>query len=199
MTRNATKKKGTRGSESGSDALALLKADHAAVKKLFKEYDKAASSDGDEATRGELATRICLELTVHARIEEEIFYPALRDALDEQDLLDEAEIEHASAKDLIDQLESMTPDDELYDARVTVLGEYIDHHVQEEEGEMFKEARKAGIDLKELGDQMRARQEELKEELGLGPEDEGEEDREPAPRSRSRKKSGSANGSRRAA
>ena len=89
-------------------------------------------------------SEICVTLTVHATIEEELFYPAAREAEVETDLLDEAEVEHASAKDLIAQIEGMGPDDELYDAKVTVLGEYIDHHVKEEEGEMFPKCRKAG-------------------------------------------------------
>ena len=84
-----------------------------------------------------MVRKICNELTVHAQIEEEIFYPAVRKAIDDGDLMDEALVEHAGAKELISQLEAMDPEDELYDAKVTVLGEQIDHHVKEEEGEMF--------------------------------------------------------------
>jgi hemerythrin superfamily protein len=102
-----------------------------------------------------------MELTVHAQLEEEIFYPAAREALEEQDLLDEAEVEHASAKELIAQLESTKPGAELYDAKVTVLGEYIDHHVKEEEKQMFPKVRKARLDLEELAAQMKARKEAL--------------------------------------
>jgi hemerythrin superfamily protein len=135
-----------------------LKDDHAAVQKLFKEFEKT-----DNARRKqELATTICDELKVHTTLEEEIFYPAARDALDEQDLLDEAEIEHASAKELIAQIEAGSPDDELWDARVTVLGEYIKHHVKEEQDEMFPKVKKTDIDLMALGEQLKARKTELK-------------------------------------
>jgi hypothetical protein len=92
-------------------------------------------------------------------VEETIFYPAARETLDEQDLLDEAEVEHASAKALIDQLEGMQPNDELYDAKVTVLGEYIEHHVKEEEKQMFPKARKARMDLEELGERIKQHKE----------------------------------------
>ena len=121
-----------------------------------------AEADGDE--RAALAQQICEMLTVHATIEEEIFYPALRSAGNAEDLLDEAEVEHASVKDLVSQIESMDPDEDLYDAKVKVLGEYVHHHVQEEETEMFEKAKKAKLDLAELGVQLRARKEELMEE-----------------------------------
>jgi len=100
-------------------------------------------------------------LTAHATIEEEIFYPAARDAGVEGDLLDEAEVEHASAKDLIAQIRSMSPDDDLYDAKVRVLGEYIDHHVDEEEGEIFPRCREAKMDLAGLGESIAERKSEL--------------------------------------
>ena len=102
-------------------------------------------------------------VTVHAIVEEEIFYPAVRSAVAEQDLLDEAEVEHASAKDLITQIQSMTPSDNFYDAKVKVLGEYIDHHVKEEEGEMLPRVQKTKLDLEALGFLMNARREELLE------------------------------------
>jgi hemerythrin superfamily protein len=143
------------------DAIELLKADHAAVKKLFKAYEKLVKDEAESSEKQELAEQICLMLTVHATIEEEIFYPAARAALEEQDLLDEAEVEHASAKELIAQIESASPDEELYDAKVTVLGEYIDHHVKEEEGEMFPLVKKAKLDIDQLGEEMAARKEEL--------------------------------------
>ena len=149
-----------------NDATLLLTRDHAEVKKLFKEYEKLADAEADGDERQALAAKICTMLTVHATVEEEIFYPAAREADVESDLLDEAEVEHASAKDLIAQLESMGPDDELYDAKVTVLGEYIDHHVQEEENEMFPKCRKADMDLAELAQQLSERKAELMEELG---------------------------------
>ena len=110
-------------------------------------------------------------LTVHATIEEEIFYPAAREAEVESDLLDEAEVEHASAKDLIAQIQEMSPEDELYDAKVKVLGEYVQHHVQEEEGELFVRCQSADMDLDELGDEISARKDELMEELGMTDEE----------------------------
>lgn len=148
------------------DALEVLKADHQAVKKLFANYKKLLKAeDADEQEKQDLAHQICSQLTVHARLEEEIFYPALRQALEEQDLLDEAEVEHATAKDLIAQIREMAPGDELYDAKVTVLSEYIDHHVEEEEGEIFKKARKADVDLQELGDAMESRRADVEAEV----------------------------------
>lgn len=143
------------------DAIQLLTADHKEVKKLFKAYEKLVKSEADGSEKQALAEQICTMLTAHATIEEEIFYPAARAALEEQDLLDEAEVEHASAKELIAQIQSMSPDEDLYDAKVTVLGEYIDHHVQEEEGEMFPKVKKAKLDLDGLGDELAARKEEL--------------------------------------
>jgi hemerythrin superfamily protein len=122
-----------------------------------------AEADGEE--RQALAERICAMLTVHATIEEEIFYPAAREAEVENDLLDEARVEHASAKDLIAQIQGMGPADDLYDAKVTVLGEYIDHHVQEEEGEMFPKCRRANMDLAGLAAALADRKAELMAEI----------------------------------
>ena len=139
------------------DAIALLKADHREVKAMFQDYEK---TEADQAKQ-ELAQRICTALTVHAQIEEEIFYPAAYEALEDDDLLDEAEVEHASAKELIAQIQGSSPDEPLYDAKVKVLGEYIDHHVQEEEKELFPECRESDMDLKGLGEQLRNRKEEL--------------------------------------
>jgi hemerythrin superfamily protein len=144
-----------------TDATALLQRDHAEVKKLFKQYEKLADAEADGAEREELAAQICAMLTVHATIEEEIFYPAARAADVDDDLLDEANVEHASAKDLIAQIESMSPDDDLYDAKVIVLGEYIDHHVREEEGEIFPKCRKSEMDLAALAEALAERKSEL--------------------------------------
>lgn len=157
----AAKKSSPRSSAAPLDALALLENDHKEVRKLFKAYEKLAKAESASDERQELAQRICTMLTVHAEIEEEIFYPAMREALEEDDLLDEAEVEHASAKDLIGQLEAMDADDDLYDAKVTVLGEYIEHHVREEENEMFPKARRAKVDLAALGAELQARKMEL--------------------------------------
>jgi hemerythrin superfamily protein len=144
-----------------TDATALLARDHAEVKKLFKQYEKLADAEAEGEERQALAERICAMLTVHATIEEEIFYPAAREADVEDDLLDEAEVEHASAKELIAQIQGMEPDDDLYDAKVTVLGEYVEHHVQEEEGEMFPKCRRAKMDLAGLAASLAERKAEL--------------------------------------
>ena len=144
-----------------TDATALLARDHAEVKKLFKQYEKLADAEAEGEERQALAERICAMLTMHATIEEEIFYPAAREADVEDDLLDEAEVEHASAKELIAQIQGMEPDDDLYDAKVTVLGEYVEHHVQEEEGEMFPKCRRAKMDLAGLAASLAERKAEL--------------------------------------
>ena len=136
---------------------------------MFDQYEKS-KDDMSAEEKSELVETICGELVVHAQIEEEIFYPALRAAGDEklQELLDEAEVEHNGAKDLIAQLEDATPEEPLYDAKVTVLGEQIKHHVKEEEGEMFPIAKKSkNLDLDALGEQMRERADVLEQELGL--------------------------------
>ena len=149
---------------SEKDACDLLDADHKAVKKLFNSYDELAGSKarGAAQKRLEIARQICQELTVHAQIEEEIFYPALRAALKETDMLAEAEVEHAGAKDLIAQIEALSEPDEMYDAKVKVLGEYIDHHVKEERNEIFPKARAARkLDLVAMRDELAARKEEL--------------------------------------
>jgi len=150
-----------------TDAISLLTNDHSDVAELFDAYEGLVASEGGEDEKQALAERICALLTAHATIEEEIFYPAAREVLDEQNLLDEAEVEHATAKDLIEQIQSMDPTDELYDAKVKVLGEYVNHHVQEEEGELFPRCQSADMDLDELGEELSARREELLEELGL--------------------------------
>ena len=166
-TAKKTSKKAAGGKASGEqDAIQLLTADHEEVKALFKEYEKLVDDDADGEERQVLAERICDMLTVHATIEEEIFYPVARGSLDDEDLLDEAEVEHASAKDLIAQIKATSPEDELYDAKVTVLGEYIDHHVEEEEGELFPKCKKSEMDLDELGAQLQARKADLMAELG---------------------------------
>jgi len=154
-----------------TDAVSLLTNDHADVAELFEEYQALVEAEGGEDEKQALAERICALLTAHATIEEEIFYPAAREALDEQKLLDEAEVEHATAKDLIEQIQSMDPTDELYDAKVKVLGEYVNHHVQEEEGELFPRCQGAEMDLDEIGEELSARREELLEELGLEDEE----------------------------
>lgn len=141
---------------SKTDAIALLNADHKKVKKLFKDFEDL-KQDGTAKEKKALALEICTELTVHAELEEELFYPAVRKAIDDDDLMNEAEVEHATAKDLIAQIETMAASDPLFDAKVTVLGEYIDHHVEEEQNEMFPKVKKAKIDLDVLGEEMTVR------------------------------------------
>ena len=151
------------------DACDLLDADHKAVKKMFKEYEELTSSRARSAMqkKKDLAMQICQELTVHAQIEEEIFYPALRAAMKDTDLLDEAAVEHQTAKDLIAQIQGAGEPDEMFDAKVKVLGEYIDHHVKEEKGEIFPKARAARkLDLMAMREELETRKEELMSEMG---------------------------------
>ena len=159
--KTAAKRAPAGGRGASNDATALLQRDHADVRKLFDEYDKLAEAEADGEERQALAEQICTMLTVHSTIEEELFYPAAREAEVESDLLDEAEVEHAAAKDLIAQIQSMSPEEELFDAKVKVLGEYIEHHVREEEGELFPRCRKAKMDLAGLGEALAERKSEL--------------------------------------
>jgi hemerythrin superfamily protein len=153
------------------DAIAALTADHKKVKALFTEFKRLKEQDDAQEQKAELVSRICLELKVHAEIEEEVFYPAVRKQIDDEDLMDEALVEHAGAKELIAQLEEMDPEDDLYDARVTVLGEQIDHHVKEEEGEMFPKAKKAKVNTPELAAELAERKAAV--QAALGEEDDG--------------------------
>jgi hemerythrin superfamily protein len=173
--------------DQNQDAITLLTADHAKVKKLFKEFVDLKEEDGSAEDKSALVTLICNELKVHTAIEEEIFYPAVRKAIDDGGLMDEALVEHAGAKELIAQLQDMSPDDELYDAKVTVLGEQIQHHVKEEEGEMFPKARKAKVDSEALGVQMAERKAELMAET-----DSDEEEPKAKPRAAARDSTASA-------
>lgn len=145
------------------DAIALLKQDHRTVEELFEKFEKAS---GTERKR-KLAEEICLELSVHAEIEEEIFYPACEGKVDE-DLLKESYVEHDGAKVLIAEIINGGPSDEFYDAKVKVLSEEIEHHVEEEEKRMeglFAQARKAGLDMDALGEELAARKSELTEQF----------------------------------
>ena len=145
------------------DAIALLKADHRKVEDLFEQFEKA-SGDG---RKRKLAEEICMELTVHATIEEEIFYPACMGKVEEADL-NEAYVEHDGAKVLIAEIEAGGPDDQFYDAKVKVLSEMIEHHVEEEEKRvegMFAQARKAEVDMEALGARLATRKKELLGEI----------------------------------
>lgn len=148
-----------RASARTQDAIKLLKQDHREVEQLFDQFERARAN-----RKQELAEQICQMLTVHAQIEEEIFYPAARQALKKADLVDEATVEHQSAKDLIAQIQGASGADDLFEAKVKVLGEYIRHHVKEEESEMFKQLNSRKIDLDALGEQLLSRKQQL---LGL--------------------------------
>ena len=146
------------------DAIALLKKDHRTVEELFADFEKA-SGDG---RKQKIAEQICLELSVHAQIEEEIFYPACEGKIEDEELLKEAYVEHDGAKVLIAEILGGGPDDEFYDAKVKVLQEEIEHHVEEEEKRMeglFAQARKAGLDMDALGEELAARKAELTTEF----------------------------------
>jgi len=148
------------------DAIALLKADHRKVEEIFAAFEKATSKTRKQA----LAEQACLELKVHTVLEEEVFYPACRGQI-EEDLLNEAYVEHDGAKVMINEIEAASPDDDFYDAKVKVLSEMIEHHVEEEEKRsegMFSKARAAGLDMDALADAMRARKVTAMEEFQAG-------------------------------
>ena len=148
------------------DAIAMLKADHRKVEELFEKFERT----NGKATKQSLAEQICLELKVHTVIEEEIFYPACRGKI-EDDLVNEAYVEHDSAKLLINEIEAGGPDEDFYDAKVKVLSEMIEHHVEEEEKRsegMFSQARAAGLDMDALAEDMRARKRTAMEEFQAG-------------------------------
>lgn len=180
----------TRSTDAPQDAVALLKQDHRTVEALFDEFE-----DADESEQSDLATRICQMLTVHAQIEEEILYPQAKEAFSEdeedEDLVHEAEIEHGSAKELIAKIEAGTPEDPEFKALVTVLGEYVKHHVKEEEKEMFPKLKQTELDLKELGGQLAQRKMELMEQMGI------EAEEAPAPRKKSSGSRSRSSGSKR--
>jgi hemerythrin-like domain-containing protein len=144
------------------DAMEMLMGDHKKVQKMFKDFEKLCSSDkSPKREKAELAKMICQELKVHAAIEEEIFYPAAREAIHDSLIMNEATVEHDCAKNLISQIESCEPSDEHYDALVIVLGEYINHHIEEEEKEMFPKVKKSKLNTAALGDEMLERKQEM--------------------------------------
>lgn len=158
VTESRTSKKST-SRAGGPDAIKLLKDDHKEVEGWFDSFEETNSA----SKKQKLANQICLALRVHTQIEEEIFYTACREAGIEEDMMDEADVEHDGAKKLIAEIESGKPGDDHWDAKVKVLGEMIKHHVKEEEqrGGMFAKAKQADLDLKELGAEMKARKDEL--------------------------------------
>ena len=135
-----------------NDAITMLEADHAKVKSLFEQFE--GLSDRSKVSKKKIADQICMELSIHAEVEEQVFYPAVRKPVNDEDLMNEAEVEHASAKELIAQIMEMDPGDDLYDAKVKVLSEQIEHHVEEEEKEMFPKVRKGKVDLVALAAEM---------------------------------------------
>jgi len=139
------------------DAINLLKADHRKVETLFADFEKARG----EARKLQLARTICLELKIHTQIEEEILYPAARDFLEDDEIVNEALVEHQAAKELIAQIETMDAADEMFEAKVTVLQEQIEHHVEEEEKEFFPQVRKSDMDTKAIGERLMARKQQL--------------------------------------
>lgn len=144
------------------DVLQMLRDDHEKVKSLFQEFEEAE----DSKTKQSICEETLLELKVHAQLEEEVFYPAVRAEIEEEDIMDEAVEEHHVAKMLISELEEMDAEDDQFEAKFTVLGEVIDHHVQEEEGEMFAKVEDMDLDFESLAQEMTQRKEELMEELG---------------------------------
>ena len=157
MATSSTQKKSSPATKKAADAIALLRADHKAVATLFAEYKTLRSP----AKKKTLVTKICTELAVHAQIEEEIFYPAVQKALKDRTLVPEATVEHATMKSLIAQVEDKDPDGDMFDAKITVLSEYVTHHVKEEQGEMFAKAKATSLDMHALGAKLAARKAEL--------------------------------------
>jgi hemerythrin superfamily protein len=179
----------TARSSAKTQIINMLKADHQKVKKAFKAFEKLdPESDGDAAEA--LVAQTVQDLEVHATIEEEIFYPQAREAIKEEDLIAEAEVEHMTVKVLLGQLKSMSARDDKFAATFTVLGEYVNHHIKEEEGEIFEKITKPGVDWETTLSQMTARRAELLEELGVSEEE--PEDTAPARTARWSKSAASA-------
>ena len=156
------------------DAIGMLIADHKKAQKAFRDFEKLKEGNSKRG-RSDIVRQTCADLTIHATIEEEIFYPAVRKAIKDMDLMDEATVEHAGAKELIAQLESMQPGDDLYDAKFTVLGENVNHHIKEEQNEMFPKVRKTKLDLNALGEQLAQRKAELQSQISPGDGDDSQQ------------------------
>lgn len=155
-----TAKKTSQGAS--KDAVTLLKADHREVEKMFDQFQKAR----DDGRKEQLAEQICQALRVHTQIEEELVYPTAREFLKDDEIVNESLVEHQAAKDLIEQLEAMGVSDEMFDAKMQVLQEQVEHHVQEEEKELFPQLQKTDMDLKAIGQQLMTRKQEVMRELG---------------------------------
>ena len=156
-TKKSTAAKKPTSTKKTPDAIALLRADHKLVSDLFSQFEKTRSGSRKKT----LVAQICRELTALTQIEEEIFYPAVKQALKDKELIPEATVEHASVKDLIAQVQGVEPDGEMFDARVKVMGEFVKHHVKEEQNEMFPKAKGTRLDMQALGEEMAARKAEL--------------------------------------
>jgi hemerythrin-like domain-containing protein len=154
-----------RAQDGPPDALALLRADHQQLRLLFAHCERLRGLEDEEETLAELVDDLCDALIVHTMLEEELFYPALRAASGDDELFDDAELEHAGARELISQLEVMYPGDEHFDATLSVLAEEVEHHIAQEESEMFEVARAAGVDLLALGQRLALRQAQLEDDM----------------------------------
>ena len=161
------KRKAARSGNRQPEAIAMLIQDHQKVQKLFKQFEKTES----EEERSRIVEEACADLTVHTQLEEQVFYPAVRRALEDSGLIDEAEVEHDVAKELIEKLKGMSAKNGEFSATFTVLSEYVLHHVEEEQNELFPAARKTDLDFNALAEEMKQRKKELREELGLDPEE----------------------------
>jgi len=155
-----TKNPDKTASSKPTEATTLLRADHKLVSGLFAEYEKTKSSP----KKKRIVAQICTELTVHAQVEEEIFYPAVKQALNDHDLVPEATVEHATLKGLIAEVEGVEPDGDMFDAKIKVLSEYVKHHVKEEQNEMFPKAKSTKLDMLELGAKLSERKKALLEQ-----------------------------------
>jgi hypothetical protein len=173
-------------SRAKNEILDMLREDHQRVKKAFKTAEKLHEQEEHEELQA-LVEQTCAELQVHSRLEEDLFYPAAREAVKDEDLIEEAEVEHASAHSLIEQLQAMSPDDPKYMATFTVLGEYTKHHIKEEESQLFEQLStgRSKVQWEELQQQMLTMRGSLMTEMGLG-EEEGDEQGEEQPEARSR-------------
>lgn len=173
MATSSSTSRGGRATGAKGKIVAMLKADHKKAKKAFKDFEKLDPQEDPEQCKA-LVEQTLAEVEVHAELEEQIFYPAARGAIKEEDLIEEAEVEHMTAKVLIEQLKGMGPDDEKFAATFKVLGEYLKHHIEEEENEMFKQLTQGGAEWDTVLEEMQSQREQLMQEKGLPAEGEAE-------------------------
>jgi hemerythrin superfamily protein len=167
MATRDTQKSRKQGEGSSPDVLTLLKEDHQKVERLFETFQKQKDQDSPEE-KADLVSEVCTELLVHADLEEELFYPKVRQAISDEELVEEAHVEHEGVRELINQLQEMDPEDKEYNATVKVLSEQVLHHVEEEENEMFPKVRKAKLDLQAMAEEVVERKATLMEEYAAG-------------------------------